>query len=101
MLGGTYLLTKMLLPALENAAARAAIGTSSVASGSSSGSASAEAAADNESNVSQEKEGMPRGGEGLARVINVSSAGMYTVSGSGISKDLGSRRVDPWDPTVV
>lgn len=71
MMGGTYLLTKLLLPALENAA------------------------------VSQEKEGMSRGEEGLARVINVSSAGMYTVSGSGISKDLESRRVDPWDPTVV
>lgn len=79
MLGGTYLLTKLLLPALEVAASTAPTAT----------------AADGES-----EGGSGAGGRG-ARVINVSSGGMYTVSGAGIAEDLNSEGVEPFDPTVV
>lgn len=72
MLGGTFLLTKLLMPALEKAAAQ---GSTENAEGDA-----------------------PEGG---ARVINVSSGGMYTVSGEGISGDMDSRRVVPYDSTVM
>ena len=76
MLGGTFLLTKLLMPALEEAATRHGSGGST-----------------------EKAEGVAPGGGG--RVINVSSGGMYTVSGEGISKDMDSRRVDPYDAAVM
>lgn len=84
MLGGTYLLTKLLLPALEKAAMTAEDSTSAA-------STSAEGGADS----------IPGGGKRGARVINVSSGGMYTVSGAGVAADLDSKGVDPYDGTVV
>ncbi|CAM9756681.1 unnamed protein product [Scytosiphon promiscuus] len=80
MLGGTYLLTRLLLPALEEAA-KAASTTAAAAEGSSDGG----------------ERGQPDG----ARVINVSSGGMYTVSGAGVAKDMNSTKVEPYDGTVV
>ncbi|CAM9460763.1 unnamed protein product [Hapterophycus canaliculatus] len=78
MVGGAYLLTRLLLPALEEAAK---IATTTAAG--------AGAASDD----GGQKEG--------ARVINVSSGGMYTVSGAGIAEDMNSKRVEPYDGTVV
>ncbi|CAN0002459.1 unnamed protein product [Pylaiella littoralis] len=80
MLGGTQLLTKLLLPALENAS-----------------SASAAAATATAGTLTGEGGG---GGAG-ARVVNVSSGGMYTVSGAGIAEDMDSKGVEPYDGTVV
>ncbi|CAM9475878.1 unnamed protein product [Laminaria digitata] len=77
MLGGTFLLTKLLMPALEKAATQHGSGR-----GTEKGAGAA----------------APGGG---ARVINVSSGGMYTVSGEGVSKDMDSRRVEPYDGTVI
>lgn len=76
MLGGSFLLTKLLMPALDEAATR---------HGSGGGT---------------EKDGGVAPGGG-ARVINVSSGGMYTVSGEGISNDMDSRRVEPYDGTIM
>ncbi|CAM9933418.1 unnamed protein product [Ectocarpus sp. 12 AP-2014] len=85
MLGGTYLLTKLLLPALEKAAMTAEDSTVAAATSSAEGGA----------------DSRPGGGKTGARVINVSSGGMYTVSGAGIAADLDSKGVDPYDGTVV
>lgn len=68
MVGGAFLLTKLLLPSLERAAAADTRGGNA--------------------------------GSG-ARVINVSSAGMYTVSANGIAKDLNSVGVEPYDGTLM
>lgn len=75
MLGGTFLLTKLLLPALEGAS----------------------------TNSSDGGEGRPNklGGSGRARVINVSSGGMYTVAGGGVSENMDSNRVKPYDGTLM
>ena len=81
MLGGTYLLTKLLLPALEEAASARPTPTATAGSGRDASGGG--------------------GGHGGARVINVSSGGMYTVSGAGIAGDLNSEGVEPFDPTVV
>ena len=96
MLGGTHLLTKLLLPALENAAAAEAAETLTPTTAVAPSSGDAAGVASDAGSAG--RSGVRGAG---ARVINVSSAGMYTVSGKGISKDLESRRVDPWDATVV
>eukprot|EP00903_Cladosiphon_okamuranus_P011221 g10587.t1 len=81
MLGGTYLLTKLLLPALEKAASTGAAPPPAITS------------AEGKSSVG--------GAGGGARVINVSSGGMYTVSGAGIADDIDSEGVEPYDGTIV
>lgn len=81
MLGGTFLLTRLLLPALEEAAKTAT--TTEAAAGEGGG-----------------ESGERRPSQG-ARVINVSSGGMYTVSGAGIAEDMNSEKVEPYDGTVV
>lgn len=70
MLGGSYLLTKLLLPVLENAATADVEGNSGTV-------------------------------RGAARVINVSSGGMYAVSATGVAEDLNSVKVEPYDGTLM
>lgn len=86
MLGGTQLLTKLLLPALENA---------------SSGSAEAATSTTATTAAAVTTTGKGTGGGAGARVINVSSGGMYTVSGAGVAQDMDSKGVEPYDGTVV
>lgn len=81
MLGGTYLLTKLLLPALEKAASTAEAPPTESTAAAGGGSVGVEGAG--------------------ARVINVSSGGMYTVSGAGIADDIDSEGVEPYDGTIV
>lgn len=85
MLGGTYLLTKLLLPALEKAACTTGAPPPSTTSDARGGDGGSDGGG---------------GGKG-ARVINVSSGGMYTVSGAGIADDIDSEGVEPYDGTVV
>lgn len=78
MLGGSHLLTKLLMPALEN---EVVVGGSDVN----------EAGSDAEATK----------GCRSSRVINVSSGGMYTVSADKVAEDMDSRAVDPYDGTFM
>ena len=82
MLGGTYLLTKLLLPALEKTASTAEPPSPETTSATAAGSVSGV-------------------GRAEARVINVSSGGMYTVSAAGIADDIDSEGVKPYNGTIV
>ena len=82
MLGGTYLLTKLLLPALEKTASTAEAPSPETTSATAAGSVSGV-------------------GRAEARVINVSSGGMYTVSAAGIADDIDSEGVKPYNGTIV
>lgn len=92
MLGGSYLLTKLLLPSLEAAA-----------SGGMTGSAPDSGCETTAQGTDYKGEGNdPNGGSmGAARVINVSSGGMYTVSVKGMAADLNSQGVEPYDGSLM
>lgn len=82
MVGGTHLLTKLLLPSLEAAAATAAVTDENGSEPTSGGTGSGNSV-------------------GGARVINVSSGGMYSVSAKGVAADLNSVGVEPYDGTLM
>lgn len=91
MVGGTHLLTKLLLPSLEAAAATAAVTDENGSEPTSSGPGSEPATGGTGS----------RNLLGGARVINVSSGGMYSVSPKGVAADLNSVGVEPYDGTLM